>query len=99
MLAPCIPDAAEKLLDDAVSALEDGSALDDGSAGWHVSCSHGAVWMPSEADTESRAFKLADERMYANKASHSSASRQVAEELERHQAPGSTRTSWRRSAR
>jgi diguanylate cyclase (GGDEF)-like protein len=75
VLAPCLPDAAEKLLDDAVGALE------DGSAGWHVSCSHGAVWMPSEADTESRAFKLADERMYANKASRSSASRQATDVL------------------
>jgi diguanylate cyclase (GGDEF)-like protein len=75
VLAPCAPDAAEKLLDDAVGALQ------DGSAGWHVSCSHGAVWMPSEADTESSAFKLADERMYANKASRSSASRQATDVL------------------
>jgi HD-GYP domain-containing protein (c-di-GMP phosphodiesterase class II) len=37
--------------------------------------------MPSEADTESSAFKLADERMYANKASRSSASRQATDVL------------------
>jgi diguanylate cyclase (GGDEF)-like protein len=61
MLTSCTPHAAEKLLHDTVAALE------DGGAGWHVSCSHGAVWIPSEADTESRALKLADDRMYADK--------------------------------
>jgi len=61
MLASCAPHAAPGLLHDAVAALE------DGGEGWHVSCSHGAVWIPSEADTESRALKLADERMYADK--------------------------------
>jgi diguanylate cyclase (GGDEF)-like protein len=61
MLASCAPHAAPGLLHNAVAALE------DGGEGWHVSCSHGAVWIPSEADTESRALKLADERMYADK--------------------------------
>jgi diguanylate cyclase (GGDEF)-like protein len=61
MLASCAPHAAEKLLHDTVAALE------DGGAGWHVSCSQGAVWIPSEADTQSRALKLADDRMYADK--------------------------------
>jgi diguanylate cyclase (GGDEF)-like protein len=75
MLARCAPEMAEQLLDDSVSALE------QSGEGWHVGCSHGAVWIPSEADTESRALKLADERMYANKASRSSASRQATDVL------------------
>jgi HD-GYP domain-containing protein (c-di-GMP phosphodiesterase class II) len=57
------------------------SALEDGGEGWHIGCSHGAAWIPSEAANESEALKLADERMYANKASRSSASRQVTDAL------------------
>jgi diguanylate cyclase (GGDEF)-like protein len=61
MLVACAPNDAAQLLCDAVAALED---VDDG---WHVSCAHGAVWIPSEADSPSQALKLADERMYAEK--------------------------------
>ena len=82
ILARCTPDAAEELLAGATAALE------DGGEGWHVGCSHGAAWIPSEAITESRALKLADERMYAEKSrrsstsrSGSSASRQVTDAL------------------
>ena len=75
MLAHCDPDAAEQLLDDGVAALQ------DSGENWHVGCSHGAAWIPSEAATESQALALADERMYANKASRSSASRQVTDAL------------------
>jgi len=75
VLARCRPDRAERLIDDTISALQD-----SGEA-WHIGCSHGAVWMPSEAMTESRALKLADERLYANKASRSSTSRQVTDAL------------------
>jgi two-component system, cell cycle response regulator len=75
ILARCDPDAAEQLLDDAISALE------DSGEGWHVGCSQGAVWIPSEAATDGQALKLADERMYANKTSRSSASRQVTDAL------------------
>jgi two-component system cell cycle response regulator len=39
------------------------------------------VWIPSEAATETQALALADERMYANKTSRSSASRQVTDAL------------------
>jgi HD-GYP domain-containing protein (c-di-GMP phosphodiesterase class II) len=39
------------------------------------------VWIPAEAATESQALTLADERMYANKASRSSTSRQVTDVL------------------
>jgi diguanylate cyclase (GGDEF)-like protein len=75
VLAPCVPDRAEQLLDETISALEE-----SGEA-WHIGCSHGAVWIPSEAATESVALKLADERLYANKASRSSTSRQVTDAL------------------
>jgi diguanylate cyclase (GGDEF)-like protein len=75
VLARCGPDAAERLLDDAIAALQ------DSGEGWSIGCSHGAVWVPSEAAVESQALKLADERMYANKAGRSPASRQVTDAL------------------
>jgi diguanylate cyclase (GGDEF)-like protein len=75
MLVRCSPDAAEGLLDNAVAALE------ESGEGWKIGCSHGATWMPSEAASASEGLKLADERMYANKASRSSASRQVSDAL------------------
>jgi len=75
LLARCRPDAAEQLLDETVGALQD-----DGD-GWHIGCSQGAAWLPSEAANENDALNLADERMYANKAGRSSASRQVTDAL------------------
>ncbi len=75
MLARCDPDAAEQLLDNAVAALH------ASGEGWQIGNSHGAVWIPSEAATETQALALADERMYANKATRSSASRQVTDAL------------------
>jgi diguanylate cyclase (GGDEF)-like protein len=75
VLAPATPDAAELLLRDTLAALQ------ENGGSWHVGCSHGAVWIPSEAATESQALKLADERMYANKASRASASRQATDAL------------------
>ena len=75
MLVRCGPDAAEQLLDDSIAALE------DSGEGWHIGCSHGAAWIPSEAASESEGLKLADERMYANKASRSPTSRQVTDAL------------------
>jgi diguanylate cyclase (GGDEF)-like protein len=75
MLVRCGPDAAEQLLDDAIAALQ------DSGEGWDIGCSHGAAWIPSEAASESEGLKLADQRMYANKASRSPASRQVTDAL------------------
>jgi two-component system, cell cycle response regulator len=75
MLARCSPDRAEQLLAGAVAALE------ESGEGWRVGCSHGAAWIPSDARTESHALALADERMYADKAGRSSASRQVTDAL------------------
>jgi diguanylate cyclase (GGDEF)-like protein len=75
LLARCSSGAAEQLLDDAIGALQ------ASGEGWQIGSSHGAVWIPSEAETETQALALADERMYANKASRSSASRQVTDAL------------------
>jgi diguanylate cyclase (GGDEF)-like protein len=75
VLARVSAESAEQLLNDTVAALQD-----DGD-GWHVGCSHGAVWIPSEAATESQVLKLADERMYANKTNRSSASQQISDVL------------------
>jgi diguanylate cyclase (GGDEF)-like protein len=75
VLARCRPDGAEQLLDETIAALQ------DSGDGWHVGCSQGAAWIPSEAATENEALSLADERMYANKAGRSSASRQVTDAL------------------
>ena len=75
MLAWRAPDSAAALLDEALMALN------DSGEGWHIGCSQGAVWVPSEAATPSEALKLADVRMYANKASRSSTGRQVADAL------------------
>jgi diguanylate cyclase (GGDEF)-like protein len=75
VLARVGADSAEQLLNDTVSALQD-----DGD-GWHVGCSHGAVWIPSESATGTDALNLADARMYANKATRSPASQQVTDAL------------------
>jgi diguanylate cyclase (GGDEF)-like protein len=69
------PETAEQLLDDTAAALQ------ASGEGWRIGCSQGAAWIPSEATSESEALKLADERMYAHKASRSSASRQVTDAL------------------
>jgi diguanylate cyclase (GGDEF)-like protein len=75
IVARCAPEAAERLLEDATEALT------VGGEDWRIGCSQGAVWIPSEAATESQALKLADERMYANKAGRSSASSQITDVL------------------
>ena len=75
VLARCRPESAEALLEDTSTALQ------ASGEGWRVGCSQGAAWVPSEATTESQALKLADERMYANKTSRSSAGRQVTDAL------------------
>ena len=61
--------------------VETREALTATGKGWHVGCSLGSVWLPSEATTESQGLQLADERMYANKTTRSSASRQVTDAL------------------
>ncbi|MHB8691043.1 MAG: HD domain-containing phosphohydrolase [Solirubrobacteraceae bacterium] len=75
VLARWSPTYVEQLLNDAICALE------DSGEGWQIGCSHGVAWIPAEAVTESQALALADERLYANKASRSSTSRQVTDAL------------------
>jgi two-component system cell cycle response regulator len=75
VLAHWGPRNAEQLL------IDTNSALHDSGEGWQIGCSHGVARMPSEAATETQALSLADERLYANKASRSSTSRQVTDAL------------------
>jgi diguanylate cyclase (GGDEF)-like protein len=75
VLARRTPQAAEGLLVAAASALA------DVGEGWSIDCSYGATWIPSEAGTPSDALRNADRRMYSNKASRSSASRQLTDVL------------------
>ncbi len=75
VLARCTPHAAERLLAAAASALS------DRGDGWSIDCSYGAAWVPSDATTANDALMTADRRMYANKATRSSASRQITDVL------------------
>jgi diguanylate cyclase (GGDEF)-like protein len=75
MFARGEPDVVEQLLEDSVAALT------ANGEDWQIACSEGSVWMPSEASTQSQALRLADERMYANKATRSSGSQQLTEPL------------------
>jgi diguanylate cyclase (GGDEF)-like protein len=61
----------EQLVHSAVGALS------DAGDGWHVGCSWGVSWMPSEATGASDALRLADERMYAQKTSRTTVSLQT----------------------
>jgi diguanylate cyclase (GGDEF)-like protein len=53
------------------------AALSETGDGWRIGCSWGLAWMPSEAKDASEALRIADERMYAQKASWSPASHQA----------------------
>lgn len=75
VLASCTPQNAEALLAGGASALS------DRAEGWSIDCSYGAVWTSSEACTASEALGIADQRMYASKATRSSASRQITDVL------------------
>jgi diguanylate cyclase (GGDEF)-like protein len=57
------------------------AALSDGGEGWQVGCSWGVCWMPSEATGAGDALRLADERMYAQKASRATVGVQTAAAL------------------
>ena len=71
------------------AGTEDGARIVEMSAqalsadgdGWHISCSYGMAWLPTEAADLVEALRLADHRMYANKESRSSASTQTAAAL------------------
>ncbi len=68
------PDADRLIARAAESLVETG-------AGWTIQASLGSVVLPHEADTVQRALKLADERMYADKRSRSTARSQAGEVL------------------
>ncbi len=63
VLAPVGPDGT----DDVIIAAE--RALSEHGEGFSISCSHGAVLLPQEAQDASAALHLADQRMYASKSS------------------------------
>jgi diguanylate cyclase (GGDEF)-like protein len=75
LLCRCTPADAEDMLAAAVGALT------DTGEGWHIGCSYGAAWIPSEAADQSGALGIADQRMYANKQGRASASRQLTDVL------------------
>jgi diguanylate cyclase (GGDEF)-like protein len=52
-------------------------ALTDAGEGWSIGCSWGMAWMPSEATGASDALRVADERMYAQKAGRATAGYQA----------------------
>ena len=56
-------------------------ALSATGEGWSIGCSGGAVYLPREATDAAEALKLADARMYAEKASRASSGRQTADAL------------------
>jgi diguanylate cyclase (GGDEF)-like protein len=72
--AASTPDSAH-LVDVAATAL---SASGEG---WTIGCSYGVGWAPSEAADLVEALRVADQRMYASKASRSSTGRQTAAAL------------------
>jgi diguanylate cyclase (GGDEF)-like protein len=57
------------------------AALSATGEGWSIGCSGGAVYLPREAADPGDALRLADVRMYAQKASRASAGRQTADAL------------------
>jgi diguanylate cyclase (GGDEF)-like protein len=71
VLAGCSPERAAELIEAAVEALS------ESGDGWSIDCCVGTVWVPAEADTATAALRIADQRMYAGKATRSSASREL----------------------
>jgi diguanylate cyclase (GGDEF)-like protein len=71
LLAQVSAEHGQQLVIEAVEALT------DHGDGWRVGCSWGVAWLPSDAAGSSEALRLADERMYAQKASRVSASHQT----------------------
>jgi diguanylate cyclase (GGDEF)-like protein len=75
LLAKTATAEGERLVRAAVSALS------DEGEGWHVGCSWGVAWMPSEATGASDALRLADERMYGQKTGRATVGVQAAAAL------------------
>jgi two-component system cell cycle response regulator len=75
VLAPISIADGEQLVSSAVAALS------DNGQGWQIGCSWGVSWMPSEATGAGDALRLADERMYAQKAGRATVGAQAAAAL------------------
>jgi diguanylate cyclase (GGDEF)-like protein len=71
LLAQTTVVGGERLVHGAVAALG------DAGEGWQIGCSWGVSWMPSEATGASDALRLADERMYGQKAGRATAGYQA----------------------
>ena len=56
-------------------------ALSEAGEGFMIGCSYGAAYMPAEASSGEEALRLADQRLYEEKASRSTASRQTTDVL------------------
>ncbi len=56
-------------------------ALSDKGEGWEISCAWGMAWIPSDAASPGEALRLADARMYAQKAARSTPAGQAAATL------------------
>jgi diguanylate cyclase (GGDEF)-like protein len=76
----CVLASVEPARAETVVALA-AAALSDAGDGFVIDCSHGQALVPSEAFSPADALRLADQRMYAQKASPSSASRQSTDVL------------------
>jgi diguanylate cyclase (GGDEF)-like protein len=57
------------------------NALQDKGEGWEITCSWGMAWIPSDADSPGEALRLADSRMYAQKAARTTPAGQAAATL------------------
>ena len=76
----CVLAAAES--DRAVTIVElAAAALSDAGEAFAIGCSHGLALVPSEAFSPAEALSLADQRMYAHKASDSALTRQSTDVL------------------
>jgi two-component system, cell cycle response regulator len=75
VLVPAGPEAGERIVRHAADALtEEGE-------GFAIGCSYGAAYIPAETDYGPEALRLADQRMYQNKAGRSPASRESTDVL------------------
>ena len=75
VLAAIAPSATDELVRRSADALTEAGDT------FRVTCSHGSALIPSEASTQEDALRLADHRMYAQKARNASAGRQSSDVL------------------
>jgi diguanylate cyclase (GGDEF)-like protein len=75
VLVPAGAEAGERIVRHAADALT------EHGDGFSIQCSYGAAYIPADTDSASEALRLADQRMYEDKAGGSSASRQSTDVL------------------